>query len=285
MVGGDARAGGGARGLGRRDHARLLRARRAVRHGRLEPRPARASAMRSAAASTCSTPPTPTRCWPCPTDGALFVIASKSGSTLEPEVMEEYFWALTGGDGSRFVAITDPGSKLAARAEERGFRRTFLNRADIGGRFSALSYFGLVPAALAGIAIDAAARQRRSTCWSGPGPTPTRPTNAPLQLGALLGDSVAAGPRQADDHRRPGGGLDRALARAADRRVDGQAGHRRGAAGGRAARAAGGVRRRPAVRLPAPRRHARRRGRRASRAPASTSSAASSPGSTTSARR
>ena len=96
-----------------------------------------------------------------PTEGSLFVIASKSGSTLEPEIMEEHFWGLTGGDGSRFVAITDPGSKLAARAEERGFRRTFLNRPDIGGRFSALSYFGLVPAALSGVDIAPLLDQRR----------------------------------------------------------------------------------------------------------------------------
>src|SRR6478735_5748689 len=127
-----------------------------------------------------------------PTDNALFVIASKSGSTLEPEVMEEHFWALTGGDGSRFVAITDPGSKLAARAEERGFRRTFLNRPDIGGRFSALSYFGLVPAALAGIDItpvlDAALRVLERS-----GPDADAAANEPLRLGALLGDSVAAG--------------------------------------------------------------------------------------------
>jgi transaldolase/glucose-6-phosphate isomerase len=127
-----------------------------------------------------------------PTDGALFVIASKSGSTLEPEIMEEHFWGLTGGDGSRFVAITDPGSKLAARAQERGFRRTFLNRPDIGGRFSALSYFGLVPAALCGVEIvpllDSAAAVLAA---SGPDADPA--ANVSLQLGALLGDSVAAG--------------------------------------------------------------------------------------------
>jgi len=127
-----------------------------------------------------------------PTERTLFVIASKSGSTLEPEIMEEHFWSITGGDGSRFVAITDPGSKLAARAQERGFRRTFLNRADIGGRFSALSYFGLVPAALAGINVaplldSAAAVLARS------GPDADPADNAPLQLGAWLGDSVAAG--------------------------------------------------------------------------------------------
>jgi glucose-6-phosphate isomerase len=127
-----------------------------------------------------------------PTERTLYVIASKSGSTLEPEIMEEHFWGVTGGDGSCFVAITDPGSKLAARAEERGFRRTFLNRADIGGRFSALSYFGLVPAALSGTAIEpllaaAAAVLERS------GPEADPAGNLPLQLGAALADGVAAG--------------------------------------------------------------------------------------------
>ena len=120
------------------------------------------------------------------------MIASKSGSTLEPEIMEEYFWGATGHDGSRFIAITDPGSKLAARAAEHGFRRTFLNRPDIGGRFSALSYFGLVPAALAGIDITtlldrAVALVERS----GPGANPE--DNMPLQLGGILGDLVRAG--------------------------------------------------------------------------------------------
>jgi transaldolase/glucose-6-phosphate isomerase len=127
-----------------------------------------------------------------PVAGSLFVIASKSGSTLEPEVMEEFFWHATGGDGSRFVAITDPGSKLAVRAEERGFRRTFLNRPDIGGRFSALSYFGLVPAALAGIAIGPILDRAAGVLErSGPGASPA--DNVPLQLGALLGDSVGQG--------------------------------------------------------------------------------------------
>jgi transaldolase / glucose-6-phosphate isomerase len=127
-----------------------------------------------------------------PVEGSLFVIGSKSGSTLEPEVMEAYFWDATGGDPSRFVAITDPGSKLAARAAARGFRRVFQNRPDIGGRFSALSYFGLVPAALAGIEIapllDAAAAVLAA---SGPGTDPAR--NAPLHLGAALGAGVRAG--------------------------------------------------------------------------------------------
>jgi glucose-6-phosphate isomerase len=126
-------------------------------------------------------------------EDSLFVIASKSGSTLEPEIMEEHFWARTGGDGSRFVAITDPGSKLAARAAERGFRRTFLNRPDIGGRFSALSYFGLVPAALSGTASLPPLLDSALAVLQRSGPDTDPQENEPLKLGALLGDSVAAG--------------------------------------------------------------------------------------------
>ncbi len=127
-----------------------------------------------------------------PVDGSLFVIASKSGSTLEPEVMEEYFFDATGGDGSRFVAITDPGSKLAARAAERGFRRVFLNRPDIGGRFSALSYFGLVPAALSGVPIRPLL-ERAGAVVERSGPQADAAGNAPLALGALLADAVRGG--------------------------------------------------------------------------------------------
>ncbi len=84
----------------------------------------------------------------------LFVVASKSGTTAEPLAFFEHFYARTGGRGDQFLAITDPGSHLATLAEERKFRASFLNPADIGGRFSALSYFGLVPAALMGVDLD-----------------------------------------------------------------------------------------------------------------------------------
>ena len=66
-----------------------------------------------------------------------------------------YFYERTGGDGSAFVAITDPGSPLVELASERGFRHVFENDPDIGGRYSVLSYFGIVPAALAGVDIEA----------------------------------------------------------------------------------------------------------------------------------
>jgi transaldolase/glucose-6-phosphate isomerase len=84
----------------------------------------------------------------------LFLVSTKSGGTIETLSLFEYFWSLR-PEGSAFVAITDPGSSLEELARERGFRRTFLNDPDIGGRYSALSYFGLVPAALMGADIKA----------------------------------------------------------------------------------------------------------------------------------
>jgi glucose-6-phosphate isomerase len=81
---------------------------------------------------------------------ALFVVSSKSGGTIETLSAFHYFWERTGGNGDQFVAVTDPGTSLAALGEERGFRRVFINDPNIGGRYSALSYFGIVPAALLG---------------------------------------------------------------------------------------------------------------------------------------
>jgi transaldolase/glucose-6-phosphate isomerase len=88
----------------------------------------------------------------------LFIVASKSGTTREPLAFGEYFYAKVKeakGEhaGDNFVAITDPGTPLERLARERGFRKTFLNFADIGGRYSALSFFGLVPAALMDINV------------------------------------------------------------------------------------------------------------------------------------
>ena len=87
----------------------------------------------------------------------LFIVSSKSGSTTEPNMFYLHFRSLVektvgkGQAGQHFIAITDPGSSLEKLAREQGFRRLFLNPPDIGGRYSVLSYFGLVPAALAGM--------------------------------------------------------------------------------------------------------------------------------------
>jgi transaldolase/glucose-6-phosphate isomerase len=87
----------------------------------------------------------------------LFIVSSKSGSTLEPNIFKQYFFERTkqavGADsaGSHFIAITDPGSKMQQVAEADGFRHIFLGRSSIGGRYSALSHFGMVPAAAIGV--------------------------------------------------------------------------------------------------------------------------------------
>jgi transaldolase/glucose-6-phosphate isomerase len=87
-------------------------------------------------------------------DRTLFISASKSGSTLETRSHTDYFWERVGKRGASFVAITDPGSELERTAVERGFRRVFNGEPTIGGRYSALSPFGIVPAALMGIDIE-----------------------------------------------------------------------------------------------------------------------------------
>jgi glucose-6-phosphate isomerase/transaldolase/glucose-6-phosphate isomerase len=87
-------------------------------------------------------------------DGAFFLVSSKSGGTLEVRTLLAYFWERCPVP-SRYAAITDPGTELAKLAAERGFSRTFENPPDIGGRYSVLSYFGLVPAALLGYDIGA----------------------------------------------------------------------------------------------------------------------------------
>ncbi len=80
----------------------------------------------------------------------LFLVSSKSGGTIEPLSLFAHFWSLV-PDGASFAAITDPGTGLEALAHERGFRHVFAGDPDIGGRYSALSPFGIVPAALIGV--------------------------------------------------------------------------------------------------------------------------------------
>src|ERR671936_2363054 len=84
-------------------------------------------------------------------DKTLFIASSKSGTTLETRSHLDFFWERNGGRGEFFVAITDPGSELETLARERGFLEVFAGEPTIGGRYSALSPFGMVPAALLGI--------------------------------------------------------------------------------------------------------------------------------------
>ena len=125
----------------------------------------------------------------------LFLVSSKSGGTIEVACFEKYFFewarAARGGDAGRaFVAITDPASPLARRAAERGYRRVFLNPPDVGGRYSALSLFGLLPAALIGASpgalLESAAREleeSRSDPTGGAGVT----------FGAAVGEAALGG--------------------------------------------------------------------------------------------
>jgi transaldolase / glucose-6-phosphate isomerase len=124
-------------------------------------------------------------------DRTLFVAASKSGTTIETRSHLEHFWALA-PDGGRFAAITDPGSPLGALARERGFRACFENPEDIGGRYSALSYFGLVPAALIGAPLDdlLGSAVAMAAASGPPGPAADSPGAA---LGAALGEAARAG--------------------------------------------------------------------------------------------
>ncbi len=96
-----------------------------------------------------------------PPEETLYIVASKSGGTAETMSAFYYFWEQSGGDGSHFVAITDPGSNLEKLAKENNFRKVFFADSAVGGRYSALTAFGLVPAALQGIdankALDSAA--------------------------------------------------------------------------------------------------------------------------------
>ena len=122
---------------------------------------------------------------------SLFIVASKSGSTVEPNSFFDHFWAAVtrqpgGKPGRQFVAITDPGTSLEKLSRELGFRKTFLNPSDVGGRFSALTLFGLVPAALAGIDVAQFLTRAREAARSFAPDTPTR-ENAALRLGAFLG--------------------------------------------------------------------------------------------------
>ncbi|UYZ57899.1 hypothetical protein [Hymenobacter latericus] len=126
-----------------------------------------------------------------PLADTLFIVASKSGTTAEPLAFGDYFYdrlkQLKGDKaGENFVAITDPGSKFVEQATREGYRRIFLNFAEVGGRFSALSYFGLVPAALYGINIREVL-ERSVAMMQACGSNGAVAHNPGLELGVALG--------------------------------------------------------------------------------------------------
>ncbi len=123
-----------------------------------------------------------------PPDKSLYILASKSGGTAELLAAFDYFWKLSNGDGSRFIAITDAGTSLETLAKERGFRKVFNPDSNVGGRFSALTDFGLVPAALLGMDINKllnSAEKIKKVSRDN--------HSAGFALGALLAESALAG--------------------------------------------------------------------------------------------
>jgi len=128
----------------------------------------------------------------------LFIVSSKSGSTLEPNIFKAYFFDLvkralgTNLAGSRFIAVTDPGSSLEKEAKADGFRHIFPGVKSIGGRYSALSNFGMVPAAVMGLdaerLLDEAERMLHACA-----PGVPAEENPGLVLGTILGLAASRG--------------------------------------------------------------------------------------------
>ena len=127
----------------------------------------------------------------------LFLVSSKSGTTIEPKVLYSYFRSLVDGAagrdraGASFAAVTDPGTALEELASREGFRRVFHGNPEVGGRYSILSSFGLVPAALTGIDVekmlDRASGMREACLASDPGDNPGAALGAAIGRLALEG--------------------------------------------------------------------------------------------------
>ncbi|HEX8000109.1 MAG TPA: bifunctional transaldolase/phosoglucose isomerase [Pyrinomonadaceae bacterium] len=126
----------------------------------------------------------------------LFIISSKSGTTTEPLAFYKYWYdrmsKVSASPGENFVAITDPGTKMEQMATADKFRRIFLNPSDIGGRYSALSYFGLVPAALAGLDITKLLDRAERIVHSCAAVVPAA-ENPGARLGAIISECARAG--------------------------------------------------------------------------------------------
>jgi len=133
-------------------------------------------------------------------DHTLFIVATKSGGTVETLSLFKYFYNLVlervgeAAVGAHFVAITDPGSPLVELAQRYHFRTTFLNDPNIGGRYAALSYFGLVPAALVGVALDTLLERALTMACNCEGCNCAQEgDNAGARLGAVLGTLAKTG--------------------------------------------------------------------------------------------
>jgi transaldolase/glucose-6-phosphate isomerase len=134
-------------------------------------------------------------------DRTLFIASSKSGTTLETRSHLDFFWERNGGRGEFFVAITDPGSELEGLARERDFLGVFAGEPTIGGRYSALSPFGMVPAALLGLDLEGLfdrTAEMVEACRVADG-------NPGLELGQQLGEGWRAGRDKVCIDETPGG--------------------------------------------------------------------------------
>src|SRR5687767_13065194 len=127
----------------------------------------------------------------------LFIVSSKSGSTIEPLSFYKYFFERVRSlkqaqAGENFVAITDPGTLMERIAREAKFRQIFLNPPDIGGRYSALSYFGMLPATLMGLGTAGLLQNAIAAMEASRASIPSA-ANAALRLGCALGALANAG--------------------------------------------------------------------------------------------
>jgi glucose-6-phosphate isomerase len=131
-------------------------------------------------------------------DKTLFIVSSKSGGTIEPNAVYQYFRSIVVASvsesrvGDHFIAITDHGTTLESLANEHQFRRIFLNPRDIGGRYSVLSYFGLVPAALMGVDVGKLLARASMEAAKSPGPINLEHDSG-TWLGAFLATVVNRG--------------------------------------------------------------------------------------------
>ncbi|MFK7800221.1 MAG: bifunctional transaldolase/phosoglucose isomerase [Anaerolineae bacterium] len=130
----------------------------------------------------------------------LFVVATKSGGTAETLSFFKYFYNKTVAQigakaaGANFIAITDPGSKLEQLAAEHDFRETFLNDPNIGGRYAALSFFGMVPAGLVGVDLAKLLKRAQEAAEDSKGTNcPTKGRNISALIGAIMGAAAAKG--------------------------------------------------------------------------------------------
>ena len=123
---------------------------------------------------------------------AIFIVSSKSGTTMEPELLRTFFFDREKQEGDRFLAVTDPGSDLETIAKRDGFAHVFAGDPAIGGRYSVLSVFGMVPAAATGLDVEGLFASIRPMLFScGPDAPPA--ANPGIRLGAIIGEAAKMG--------------------------------------------------------------------------------------------